>query len=64
MALSETAEEKLHRIAEDVSYIKSKIETIPDHEARIRSLERWKWGGGAVTALLAGLLGLGNTLNH
>lgn len=42
-------------IREDVAYIKAKVEAIPDHEQRIRFLERWKWGLPAtvVTSVLA-----------
>lgn len=42
-------------VREDVAYIKAKIEVIPDHEARIRFIERWKYGLPAtlVTAVIA-----------
>lgn len=42
----------LSAVKEDVAYIRAKVEAIPDHEERLRSLERWKWGL-PVTAILA-----------
>jgi hypothetical protein len=42
-------------VREDVAAIKAHIEALPDHEIRLRTLERWKYGipGGAIVALLA-----------
>lgn len=47
--------EDVATVREDVAYIKAHIESLPDHETRIRSLERWKYGipGSALAALLA-----------
>lgn len=61
MVLSESAEEKLNRVAEDVAYIKAQITAVSDHEMRLRSLERWKLGGTTVVTFLAGLVGLTHT---
>lgn len=35
--------EEITAIREDVSYIRAKIEVIPDHEGRLRSLERFRY---------------------
>lgn len=40
----EDLHESLTVVREDVAFIKAKVEAIPDHEQRIRFLERWKWG--------------------
>jgi hypothetical protein len=47
--------EDMAQVREDVAYIKAKIEQLPDHEVRIRALERWRWGipGGLIAAVLA-----------
>lgn len=47
--------EDLFAIREDVAYIKAKIESLPDHEHRLRSLERWRYGvpGSVIAAVLA-----------
>ncbi len=47
MAISED----LARVREDVAFIKSKIEALPDHETRIRVLERFRYAVPS-TALL------------
>ena len=61
MVLFEPPEDKLSRIAEDVSYIKAQITVIADHETRIRSLERWKLGGTTIVTFLAGIIGFSHT---
>lgn len=40
-----------------LSYIQAKVETLPDHEDRIRKLERRVWGvpGSMMVALMAAL---------
>lgn len=42
-------------IREDVAYIKAKIESLEDHEVRIRGLERWRYTipGSAIAATVA-----------
>lgn len=47
--------EDITQIREDVAYIKAKVEIIPDHEVRLRGLERWRWGlvGTSLTTALA-----------
>lgn len=35
---------KLGEIGVDVAVIKKTLEDIPDHESRIRSLEKWRYG--------------------
>lgn len=43
----------------DLRFIKAKIEAIPDHENRLRSLERFRYAipGGAFIATMATILG-------
>ena len=62
MTTFEEMHETLTRVREDVSYIKAKIEVIPDHEVRIRFIERWKYGLPAtlVTSVVA-LIGVALT---
>lgn len=47
-------------VREDVAFIKAKVEAIPDHEDRIRWLEKWKWGLPAtlITSVAAGILAI------
>lgn len=47
---------KLGEIGADVAVMKTRLEVIPDHENRIRSLEKWKYG-----LPLATLLAIGST---
>lgn len=51
-----TAEE-WSALREDVGYIKAKIEKVEDHEVRIRDLEKTKWLGGGLAALVGALSG-------
>jgi hypothetical protein len=44
--------EDLIAVREDVAFIKAKIETLPDHETRIRRVEKWMYGI-PVSALVA-----------
>lgn len=44
-------------LREDVGYIKAKIEVVPDHEERIRSLERKFWGVSAAISAIAAFFG-------
>lgn len=45
---------------EDVADIKARIESLPDHETRLRSLERFRYGvpGSAFLALLVSAIAL------
>ena len=43
--------DEIAAIREDVAYIKAKIETLPDHETRLRSLERFRYAIPGVSAL-------------
>lgn len=36
----------------EIARLQEQVKGIPDHEGRIRSLERWKWGLVGVTSLL------------
>lgn len=51
----ETLREQIQAVREDVAYIRAKIDILPDHEDRLRTLERRQWGpiGSAVAVLLA-----------
>lgn len=55
--LSDIAEIRLDRVrtaavqAEDISFIRSRIETLPDHEIRLRTLERFRYAVPSVAAL-------------
>jgi hypothetical protein len=55
-------EDKINQIAEDVAYIKAKIEVIPVHEDRLRALEKRVWGipASLIAAVLA-VLGIQQT---
>jgi hypothetical protein len=44
--------EEVSAIREDVAYIRAKIEVIPDHEGRLRSLERFRYAFPS-TAIIA-----------
>jgi hypothetical protein len=48
-------DEKLSQIAEDVAYIKGRIEVFPVLEERVRTLEKRVWGvpAGLLAAVLA-----------
>jgi hypothetical protein len=48
--------EDLSVVREDVAFIKAKIEALPDHETRIRRVERWMYGLPA--SLVLAVLGL------
>jgi len=50
-----TLVEDITRVREDVAYIKAKIDALPDHEKRLRSLERWRYGipGGLLVTLIS-----------
>ena len=52
-----TLRDLLIETREDVSYIKAKIEAVPDHENRIRSLERKVWGFAGVAGIAAAVVG-------
>jgi hypothetical protein len=55
-------EQKINQIAEDVAYIKAKIEVIPQHEARLRSLEKRVWGiPASLLATILAVLGIQQT---
>jgi hypothetical protein len=43
--------EELAAIREDVAYIKAKIESLPDHETRLRTLERFRYAIPGVSVL-------------
>lgn len=47
--------EQVVAVREDVAYIKGTLESVNDHEQRIRWLEKWKWGLPAtlLTSVLA-----------
>lgn len=59
MADLDKLQEDVARVREDVAAIKERIDALPDHEQRLRSLERWKWG-----LPLAGLLSLFGLGSH
>lgn len=54
-------EDDVAAVREDVAYMRAKIEALPDHETRIRRIERWMYGipasllvavGGIVAAFI------------
>jgi hypothetical protein len=53
---STDAEKRLNQISVDVAVIRERIEAIPDHEVRIRKLEKRTWGVPA--SLFAAVLAL------
>lgn len=57
-------DDKINAIHQDVAYIKAKIEDLPDHESRIRSLERFRYTfpSVAIIGLVVALTGV--ALNH
>lgn len=58
-------DELLLEMNERLVRIETKIEVLPDHEKRLRGLERWRYGipAGIGTAILA-LLGLPGSTPH
>ena len=56
--------EDIIQIREDMAYIKARIEALPDHEIRLRSLERFRYAvpGSTVVALVVSGLGLALTI--
>jgi hypothetical protein len=48
----------LRETREDVAYIKAKIEVVPDHESRIRALEKKVWGFAGVATVLSAVAGI------
>lgn len=53
-------DETLAQIRVDVADIRARIESLPDHEKRLRSLERFRYGvpGTAVLAVLLSIVAL------
>jgi hypothetical protein len=49
--------DELAAIREDVAYIRAKVEILPDHEDRLRKVEKRQWGmpAGVLVALMAAL---------
>lgn len=70
--ITELATLKLDRAAEranqssDLAFIRQRIEALPDHEIRLRSLERFRYAipSVAVLGLLAGAVSAAATLIH
>lgn len=55
----ETMREQLQVVREDVAYIRAKIDALPDHENRLRTLEKRQLGVfGSALATLVALLGI------
>jgi len=51
------------RVLTDLAEIKVQMRALPDHEDRLRSLERWKWGLAGAWALICTWLEI-HTLGH
>lgn len=51
-----TTSAMLIQILQDLSEIKTETKRIADHEARIRSLEKFVWSASILTAIVTGLI--------
>ena len=52
----------IHEVKTDIAVIKENVKDLPDHESRIRSLEKWLWRHTVPISMLNNILAVYSTI--